>query len=122
MACVRRDSNHSKHDAGVVVASAVAELAVTEFEDVKTEAQFTAVLKAKVESGILPAPLLPGMMDFYNNYKQAVLGSGVPGADEALVASVMGSIADRHGLRLCIHDILLQGRRNNECCHYILCW
>ena len=35
------------------------------------------------------------MLDFYNNYKTAVVGSGVPGADEALVASVMGAIADR---------------------------
>lgn len=78
-----------------VVAAAVAEVAATEFADVKTEAEFTAVLKSKVEQGILPPPLLPGMMDFYNNYKQAVLGSGVPGADEALVASVMGAIADR---------------------------
>lgn len=78
-----------------MVAAAVAEVAVTEFADVKTEAEFTAVLKSKVEQGILPPPLLPGMLDFYNNYKQAVLGSGVPGADEGLVASVMGAIADR---------------------------
>jgi Glycerol-3-phosphate acyltransferase N-terminal len=35
------------------------------------------------------------MLDFYNNYKTAVVGSGVPGADEGLVASVMGAIADR---------------------------
>lgn len=35
------------------------------------------------------------MLDFYNNYKTAVLGSGVAGADETLVASVMGAIADR---------------------------
>lgn len=35
------------------------------------------------------------MLDFYNNYKNAVTGSGVPGADEALVASVMSAIADR---------------------------
>ena len=47
---------------------------------------------------MLPAPLLPGMLDFYNNYKTAVLGSGVPGADERRVASVMGAIADRHVL------------------------
>ena len=43
----------------------------------------------------MPKPLLPGMLDFYNNYKTAVLGSGKPGADEALVASVMAAIADR---------------------------
>ena len=44
---------------------------------------------------MLPEQLVPGMLDFYNNYKQAVLGSGVPGADAALVASVMAAIADR---------------------------
>ena len=44
---------------------------------------------------ILPEQLVPGMLDFYNNYKTAVVGSGVPGADEGLVASVMGAIADR---------------------------
>lgn len=44
---------------------------------------------------ILPEQLVPGMLDFYNNYKTAVVGSGVPGADEELVASVMGAIADR---------------------------
>lgn len=48
-----------------------------------------------VLSQILPEQLVPGMLDFYNNYKKAVVGSGVPGADEALVASVMGAIADR---------------------------
>ena len=44
---------------------------------------------------ILPKQLVPGMLDFYNNYKKAVTGSGVAGADEALVASVMSAIADR---------------------------
>ncbi len=56
---------------------------------------------SQVEQGILPAPLLPGMLDFYNNYKMAVLGSGVPGADERSVASVMGAIADRRVLAEC---------------------
>lgn len=60
---------------------------------------------------ILPEQLVPGMLDFYNNYRTAVVGSGVPGADEALVASVMGAIADRctehHLDRTCEqHDLL----------------
>jgi len=62
---------------------------------VKTEDEFKAVLMHKVEAKILPKELVPGMLDFYNNYKNAVTGSGVPGADEALVASVMSAIADR---------------------------
>lgn len=50
---------------------------------------------------ILPKQLAPGMLDFYNNYKQAVTGSGAPGADEGLVTSVMSAIADRFAA-LCI--------------------
>ena len=57
---------------------------------------------SQVEQGVLPAPLLPGMLDFYNNYKTAVLNSGVPGADERCVASIMGAIADRHGRAACV--------------------
>jgi len=56
---------------------------------------YAAAMGAHVLSQILPEQLVPGMLDFYNNYKKAVVGSGVPGADEALVASVMGAIADR---------------------------
>ena len=52
----------------------------------------------QVGAGVLPAPLLPGMLDFYNNYKTAVLGSGSSGADERRVASIMGAIADRRAL------------------------
>ena len=48
---------------------------------------------------ILPKQLVAGMLDFYNNYKQAVAGSGAPGADEGLVASVMSAIADRFAER-----------------------
>ena len=44
---------------------------------------------------ILPKELVPGILDFYNNYKKAVTGSGVPGANDQLVASVMGAIMDR---------------------------
>ena len=77
------------------MAAAVTEAVVAEFADVTTEAEYAAVLKSKVAQGIFPPPLLLGMLDFYNNYKQAVLGSGMLGADEALVASVMGAIADR---------------------------
>ena len=82
----------------MIVSVAVTEALVTEFADVTTEAEYAEVLKSKVAQGIFPPPLLLGMLDFYNNYKKAVLGSGVPGADEALVASVMGAIADRHAL------------------------
>ena len=62
-----------------------------------------------MEAGILPAPLLPGMLDFYNNYRTAVLGSGMPEADERRVASIMGAIADRRALPLPARTPLLLG-------------
>ncbi|EIE18809.1 glycerol-3-phosphate O-acyltransferase [Coccomyxa subellipsoidea C-169] len=65
------------------------------FADVQSEAEFVAVLKAGVAAKKIPEPLLPGFLDFYNNYKTAVVNSGVPGADERRVAQVMGAIADR---------------------------
>lgn len=64
---------------------------------------------------ILPKELVPGMLDFYNNYKKALLGSGVPDADEAMVASVMSAIADRHAqamLPLLLVSLLCQHLRS----------
>nr|BBG28520.1 glycerol-3-phosphate-O-acyltransferase [Coccomyxa sp. Obi] len=65
------------------------------FADVQSEEQFKAVLKAGVAAKKIPEQLVPGFLDFYNNYKTAVVNSGVPGADERRVAQVMGAIADR---------------------------
>lgn len=79
----------------ITVAGAATTDTLTNFTDVTTEQEFKDVLLHKVSAKILPKELVPGMLDFYNNYKKALLGSGVPGADEALVASVMSAIADR---------------------------
>ena len=46
-------------------------------------------------AGKIPPQLVEGFLDFYNNYRTAVVNSGVPGADEAEVARVMTAIADR---------------------------
>ena len=46
-------------------------------------------------AGKIPPQLVDGFLDFYNNYRTAVVNSGVPGADEAEVARVMTAIADR---------------------------
>lgn len=39
------------------------------FADVQSEAEFVAVLKAGVAAKKIPEQLVPGFLDFYNNYK-----------------------------------------------------
>ena len=46
------------------------------FADVQSEEQFVAVLKAGVAAKKIPEQLLPGFLDFYNNYKSALLPLG----------------------------------------------
>ncbi|GIL81599.1 hypothetical protein Vretimale_1259 [Volvox reticuliferus] len=58
------------------------------------EQQFKAVIKGLVASGKMPAYLEPAWEYFYDNYKKAVVNSGVPGADEKLVTQVQASILD----------------------------
>lgn len=58
------------------------------WSQIKTEQQFKGVLQKLVESGKCPPQLAAGWADFYNNYKGAIVGSGVPGADEAFATSV----------------------------------
>lgn len=52
-------------------------------------------MKKGIEAGRIHKALLPAFQDFYANYKAAVLSSQRPGADERLVAEIMGAIADR---------------------------
>ncbi|KXZ42557.1 hypothetical protein GPECTOR_136g640 [Gonium pectorale] len=59
-----------------------------------TEQQFKMVIKGLVASGKMPAHLEPAWEFFYDNYKLAVLNSGVDGADEKLVTQVQASILD----------------------------
>uniref|UniRef100_UPI002ED70977 Glycerol-3-phosphate acyltransferase, chloroplastic n=1 Tax=Lobosphaera incisa TaxID=312850 RepID=UPI002ED70977 len=73
----------------------MAQVVRQKFKDVTTEQEFFAVLQDEIAQGHVPKLLMPAFQDFYNNYKTAVLGSGVPGADEALVAKIMSAIADR---------------------------
>ena len=65
----------------------------TPFAPVQTEEQFFGVMKALVDAGKFPAKLMPLWQDFYNNYKTAVLGSGLN--DATFVAQVQAAIADR---------------------------
>ena len=68
---------------------------LTPFAAVRSEEEFFGALQKGVDSGKLPKPLYAAFEDFYNNYKQTVLGSDAPDASPELVARVMGSIADR---------------------------
>lgn len=61
---------------------------------VENEQQFLEVLQGEVAAGRCPKQLVPAWQDFYNNYKTAVVGSGVEGADEKLASRVQASIAD----------------------------
>jgi glycerol-3-phosphate O-acyltransferase len=61
---------------------------------VTSEAQFKGVIQGLVASGKMPAQLEPAWEYFYDNYKKAVVNSGVPGADEKLVTQVQATILD----------------------------
>lgn len=65
------------------------------FDRCTTEEEFLQTLKAALNHPRAPDFLFPAFHDFYNNYKNAVIGSGVEGADEREVTKVMSAIADR---------------------------
>ncbi|KAK9806373.1 hypothetical protein WJX72_012050 [[Myrmecia] bisecta] len=80
---------------GAVNIVCTAQVTRQKFTDVATEKEFFQVLQDEIAQGHVPKILMPAFQDFYNNYKTAVVNSGVPGADEALVAKIMSAIADR---------------------------
>lgn len=61
---------------------------------IDSKVKFFGVLDKLVEGGKCPPQLVAGFKDFYENYSAAVLGSGVPVADEEFVTRVQASIAD----------------------------
>lgn len=65
------------------------------FFGIRDEATLFGTLEAAVGGGKVPPELVPAFKQLYGNYKKAVLGSGKPGNDETLVATVMASIVDR---------------------------
>ena len=75
--------------------AAATEAPPASFAQVQSEEQFFGLMKKGIEAGRIHKALLPAFQDFYANYKAAVLSSGRPGADERLVAQIMGAIADR---------------------------
>ena len=66
-----------------------------DFTKVTTEEQFLGALEAAYDLEVLPRPVVDVWIDFYQNYKNAVLNSGVEGANLPLVLEVQASIADR---------------------------
>jgi hypothetical protein len=67
---------------------------------VQSEEQLFAILKGAVAAGKIPERLLVAMEDLYQNYKSAVLGSGVEGADEKYVAKARApSLGCQGGVR-----------------------
>ena len=75
--------------------AAATEAPPASFAHVQSEEQFFRLMKEGIEAGRVHKALLPAFQDFYANYKAAVLSSQRPGADERLVAEIMGAIADR---------------------------
>ncbi|KAL4543286.1 hypothetical protein Ndes2437B_g01130 [Nannochloris sp. 'desiccata'] len=65
------------------------------FAAVNSEAALFAILKAGAAGGKIPGNLMAAVEDLYVNYKGAVIGSGLPGATEELVAKVMASVCER---------------------------
>lgn len=65
-----------------------------DFSKIRTEEQFLGAMQMGASSGLLPDGLLELWKDFYQNYKAAVLSSGVEDA-EKLTVEVQSSIADR---------------------------
>ena len=70
------------------------------FAAVDSEEALFAILKAGQSSGKVPERLIGAVNELYTNYKKAILGSGLPGANEEFVAKVMASVCERVLLQL----------------------
>ena len=70
------------------------------FAAVDSEEALFAILKAGAGSGQIPSRLIGAVSELYSNYKAAIMGSGLEGADEVFVAQVMASVCERVLLQL----------------------
>ncbi|MEW5307090.1 MAG: hypothetical protein WDW36_009508 [Sanguina aurantia] len=61
---------------------------------IETEQQFFGKMEADAAVGRFPKKLIPVWQDFYNNYRNAIVGSGVQGANELLASKIQATIAD----------------------------
>ncbi|MED6183169.1 hypothetical protein PIB30_035589 [Stylosanthes scabra] len=64
------------------------------FLNVRSEQELLSGIKKEAQAGSLPAHVAAGMEEVYNNYKNAVVKSGNPKADE-IVLSNMSAFLDR---------------------------
>ncbi|GAV84421.1 Acyltransferase domain-containing protein [Cephalotus follicularis] len=67
------------------------------FLDARTEHDLLSGIRKEVEAGMLPPNVATGMEELYQNYKNAVIKSGVPRADD-IVLSNMAVAFDRVSL------------------------
>lgn len=65
------------------------------FGAVDSEEALFGLLRAGQASGKIPERMIYAVNELYNNYKNAIISSGLPGADEAFVAKVMASVCER---------------------------
>lgn len=72
-----------------------------DWTNIKTEKAFFEFLQAEAAAGRFPPKLIPAWQDFFNNYRNAVLGSKVPGGDEAFVTQVRQGAGGRAAGRWC---------------------
>lgn len=79
----------------IVLHAAAKEQQPSPFSVVDSEDKLFAILKAGQSSGKIPERLISAFDELYSNYKNAIIGSGLPGADEAFVAKVMASVCER---------------------------
>lgn len=80
--------------------AAAEERQTSPFAAVDSEEALFAILKAGQGSGQVPERLVGAVNELYTNYKKAILGSGLPGANEEFVAKVMASVCERVLLQL----------------------
>jgi glycerol-3-phosphate O-acyltransferase len=79
----------------VATTARAAEAQASPFSAVDSEEALFAILKAGAGSGQVPPRLIGAVSELYTNYKAAIMGSGLEGADEAFVARVMASVCER---------------------------
>ncbi|KAJ9135101.1 hypothetical protein P3X46_032320 [Hevea brasiliensis] len=58
------------------------------FLDVTTEGELLSGIRKEVEAGRLPLNVAAGMEEVYQNYKNAVLQSGIPNAEEIILSNM----------------------------------
>lgn len=72
----------------VVSANMAASVSSRTFLNARNEQELLAGIRKEVEAGSLPPNVAAGMEEVYNNYKKAVIKSGVPKANETVLSNM----------------------------------